>query len=246
VAGLLEGMDSEAVRIVFEDEERRVTWDKILGIVPAALEESANPKFTVQLVDRSVLIADSIRVENGMWQLAWKGEELSIPADMLVSLRVRSDRVLYLSDLDPVVDEVQTIIAPAAEQRRNANVFGQPLALRLPAPARKDNSVAELQTFLRGWGTRSRGRLVFELPSGFERLRGWVGIDPSANGQGVCQAVVLVDGIQLFSHELSGRQPGVALDIPVTGGRRLELLVEPGPQLDLSDWVNWADIRLQK
>ncbi|MDP1560415.1 MAG: NPCBM/NEW2 domain-containing protein [Pirellulaceae bacterium] len=246
IAGLLDGMDAEAVQIEFEGEKRRVTWDKILGIVPAALDKSDEPKFSVQLVDRSVLIADSIQIENDLWQIGWKNQRFSLSLEMVVWVRVRSNRVFYLSDLKPVVDEVQTIIAPPAAQRRDANVFGQPITLQLPASDGASDSAAYVQTFAKGWGTRSRGRLVFELPAGFDRLRGWVGIDSSANGQGICQATILVDGIQVFSQEVQGRQLAVALDVPIGGGRQLELLVEPGPQLDLSDWVNWADVRLLK
>lgn len=256
VSGLLEGMNEEGVKIVFEDEERSVTWDKILGIIPAELEKSDEPKFMLHMVDRSVLIADSVSVDNRLWSIGWKGEKFSLANEVLVSLRVRSNRVLHLSDLNPVVDEVRTIIAPPANQRRNANIFGQPLSLRLPTAdtgnemdTSQPNTAGQgsaLRTFTRGWGTRSRGRLVFELPEGFERLRGWVGIDAESKGQGLCQAVVLLDGIQVFSQELSGQQQAIELNVPIAGGRRLELLVEPGAQLDLSDWVNWADVRLQK
>jgi hypothetical protein len=246
IAGLLEGMDADAVRIVFEGEERRITWDKVLGVVPAALDKSLEPKFLVQLVDRSVLISDSIQVEDGQWQIGWKDQRSSLAPEMIVSVRVRSNRVFYLSDLNPIVDEVQTMIAPPAVQQRDKNIFSQPLALRMPDSAGSSQSGGITQTFTKGWGTRSRGRLVFELPPGFERLQGWVGIDPSANGQGICQATLLVDGIQVFSQEIQGRQPAVAFDVPIADGRQLELLVEPGPQLDLSDWVNWAEIRLLK
>lgn len=256
VSGLLEGMDEAGVKIVFEDQERSVTWDKILGILPAELDKSDDPKFILQTVDRSILIADSVSTSEGLWSIGWKGEKVSLPNDMLVSLRVRSNRILYLSDLNPVVDEVTTIIAPPANQRRNTNIFGQPISLRFPAANHgnersssqsKDNAASMTnRTFTRGWGTRSRGRLVFDLPEGYARFRGWVGIDSSANGQGICVAVVLVDGIQVFSQELTGKQSAVELDVPIDGGRRMELLVEPGAQLDLSDWVNWADVRLQK
>ena len=246
VAGLLEGMDAEGVRIVFEGAERRVTWDKILGIIPATLEKGSEPKFTVQLVDRSILIADSIRFADGAWQFGWGSQLCTLAPEFVVSMRVRSDRVLYLSDLNPVVDEVQTMVAPPAVQRRDANVFGQTMTLRLPAAVGAKLATGGVQSFLKGWGTRSRGRLVFDLPPGFERLQGWVGLDTTTNSQGICQATVLLDGIQVFSQELDGRQSAVVLDVSVAGGRRLELLVEPGPQLDLSDWVNWADVRLLK
>jgi hypothetical protein len=58
--------------------------------------------------------------------------------------------------------------------------------------------------------------------------------------------VVLIDGIQVGSWSLEGSGTAQEISLPVNGGRRLELLVEPGPQLDLSDWVNWADLQLIK
>jgi hypothetical protein len=150
------------------------------------------------------------------------------------------------------LDEVQTIIAPTARNRIDANVVGQPLALRLPiAPPATAATVGttsdrEVRVFSKGWGTRSRSRLVFDLPPDFNRLRGWVGIDNSTQGRGNCLAVVLVDDIQVFSQSLRGDNVAVPLDIAIQGGRRLELRVETGEELDLADWVNWADLRLLK
>lgn len=256
VAGLLESLDAEGVQLYFEEASRRVGRDKILGIVPAALEESAAPKFLVQVVDRSVLIADSLTVTDGNWQIGWQGKTQPFPQETIVSVRVRSDRVLYVSDLTPVLDEVQTVIAPAAKNRVDTNVVGQPLTLRLPvAPAPTATTTSstaataaerEVRVFSKGWGTRSRSRLVFDLPPDFQRLSGWVGIDHSTQGRGNCQAIVLVDDIQVFSQTLRGDATAFPLDIAVQGGRRLELRVETGEELDLADWVNWADLRLLK
>jgi hypothetical protein len=77
-------------------------------------------------------------------------------------------------------------------------------------------------------------------------LNGWVGIDTSTQGRGNCQAIVLLDDIQIFSQTITGDAAAVPLDVAVQGGRRLELRVETGEELDLADWVNWADLRLLK
>lgn len=246
VAGLLESIDADGVQLYFEDASRRVARDKILGIVPAALTETASPKFLVQVVDRSVLIADSLAVADGNWQIGWQGQVQPFPHETIVSVRVRSDRVLYVSDLPPVLDEVQTIVAPSAKNRVDTNVTGLPMALRLPPSPNATPADRDVRTFSKGWGTRSRSRLVFDLPPGFNRLNGWVGIDTGTQGRGNCQAIVLLDDIQVFSQTITGDATAVPLDVPVQGGRRLELRVETGEELDLADWVNWADLRLLK
>jgi hypothetical protein len=122
--------------------------------------------------------------------------------------------------------------------------MGSPLTLLMPKEAAIGGGGPRV--FAKGWGVRARSRLVFEIPAGFRELRGWVGIDTATNGQGTCQAVVLIDGIQVGSWSLEGSGTAQEISLPVNGGRRLELLVEPGPQLDLSDWVNWADLQLIK
>lgn len=246
VAGLLESIDADGVQLYFEDASRRVARDKILGIVPAALTETASPKFLVQVVDRSVLIADSLAVADGNWQIGWQGQIQPFPHETIVSVRVRSDRVLYVSDLTPVLDEVQTVVAPSAKNRVDTNVAGLPMALRLPASPNATPANRDVRTFSKGWGTRSRSRLVFDLPPDFNRLTGWVGIDTSTQGRGNCQAIVFLDDIQVFSQTILGNATAVPLDVAVLGGRRLELRVETGEELDLADWVNWADLRLLK
>jgi hypothetical protein len=244
VSGLIEAIDPQGVQIVFEDAERRVTMDKILAMVPAVLDESAEPKFQIRLVDRSVMVADAIEYRDEKWAFRRRQETTEFPRELVASLRVRSDRVLYLSDLSPVIDEVQTVIAPPASNRRDTSVMGSPLVLVVPSEAGPASGVPRV--FAKGWGVRSRSRLVFEIPAGYNQLRGWVGIDTATAGQGSCEAFVFVDGIQVGSWPLDGRQVAREVLIPFNGGRRLELLVEPGPQLDLSDWVNWADLRLIK
>jgi hypothetical protein len=244
VAGLIESIDPAGVQIVFEDASRRVTMDKILAIAPAVLGDSAEPKFQIRLVDRSVLVADDIEYQDQKWTFRRNAHLLSFPSELVVSFRVRSDRVFELSELTPVIDTVQTIIAPDAVNRRDTSVMGSPLTLLMPKEAAIGGGGPRV--FAKGWGVRARSRVVFEIPAGFRELRGWVGIDTATNGQGTCQAVVLIDGIQVGSWSLEGSGTAQEISLPVNGGRRLELLVEPGPQLDLSDWVNWADLQLIK
>ncbi len=256
VAGLLEEFDAEGVRILFEDAQRRVAIDKILGIVPAMLVDDGLPKYEVQVIDRSVLIADSVEFNAGKWTLAWKEQSFSFPADLVASIRIRSDRMFFVSDLDPVIDEVQTLLAPVRANRRNLSVIGTPISLRLPAEqtersekresGRDRSDVGEIREFALGWGVRARSRGVFENTSGYTHLNGWVGIDTATAGHGSCLASIFLDGIQVASHEVRGDQNAIPIRIPLNGARRLELLVEPGLQLDLADWVNWADLRVIK
>jgi len=259
VAGLLEDITDGEVRIFFEDQSRQVARDRILAIVPALLGQRMEAKYMIATIDGSRLIADAISFRQEQWSLHWKDQQVQLPAQHVVQVTIRSDRVLYLSDLDPVIDQLQTILAPDRVNRRNVSVIGTPLRLRVPTGRAgeqangSETTAADLtsarhkvQEFSTGWGTQARSRLVFEIPAGYTQLSGWVGIDAATGGQGLCQVSVLLDGIQVFSAEVSGPGSALPLNVPLGSARRLELLVEPGPMLDLSAWLNWADVRLLK
>ena len=258
VSGLLEGFDAEGASLLFEDQVRRVGRDKILAVVPAALGGDVKPRYYVHLIDRSIAIADRLSLSEGQWVLGWKQSQTEFPAEMVNMISVQSDRVLYLSDLEPLSSEVQAMVGPALPSQRDLAVTGSPLTLRIPADSigpGKDGGVAlgggreavgDVKTFRRGCGMRARSRLEFEVPAGYAQLLGWVGVDQSTRGRGICDVRVLADGITVFSGQVAGNTSALPINLDLNGARRLELLVEPGPQLDLSDWVDWADSRLLK
>jgi len=242
VSGLVEAISKTEVTIYYEDQSRNVSLDRVIAIVPAKLESSQPVKYLVTTIDRSRMIADSLTADQGKWTIGWGKQKTTLPMEQVYWVEIKSDRVLYVSDLEAELDQLETILAPKQVNQRDKSVVGTSLKLRITATT---DEVA-IREFSKGLGTHARSRMIFNLPPEFTKLSGYVGIDEATDGHGDCRCSILLDGIQVFSADLKGGQPAVAFNLELQSAAKLELLVEPGPLLDLSDWVDWADIRLLK
>lgn len=242
VAGLLETVSKTEITINYEDQSRKVNLDKIIAMVLANLDSQQQTKYLITTIDRSRMIADGLVADDGKWTIGWGKQKTTLPMEQIVRIEVKSDRVLYVSDLEAELDQLETILAPKQVNQRDKNVVGSTLRLPIASPT---NEVA-VRSFEKGLGTHSRSRLIYNLPTEYTKLNGYVGIDEATGGNGDCRCSILLDGIQVFSADVKGGQPAFPFSLDLQSATRLELLVEPGPMLDLSDWVNWADIRLLK
>lgn len=241
VSGLIEGLSEDSIQIDYQGTVRNIGLDKVVALLPAQLDSGREAIALVTCIDRSKLLAESLKFGDNNWEVEWGGRTTRLPADSVAQVQIRSDREINVSDLTPVRNEVQTQLSPVRSTAFDTNVLGQPLAVTLVL-----DDQPQIRRFAKGIGTQSRSRLTFDLPAGCQQLSGWVGIDPAAAPHGDCVCSILVDGIQVFSQRIRGQDPAVKIDIKLEDARKLDLLVEPGEMLDLSDWVNWADLRLLK
>lgn len=241
VSGLVQSVSSDAVKIEYQGQLRSIDREKIIAMVPAQLDSGSSPIAIVTCIDRSRLLADTLTMTEGNWEVRWGNRATTLDASSIAQIEIRSDREVYVSDLDWELAEVQTSLAPSRSIQRDLNVLAQPMTLKVAGP-----EGSRIQTFAKGIGTQSRSRIAVRVPEGSQRLTGWVGIDVSANGHGDCICSILVDGIQVLNQQTSGREGATAIDLNLENAQQVEFLVEPGAELDLSDWVNWADLRFLK
>jgi alpha-galactosidase len=116
--------------------------------------------------------------------------------------------------------------------------WGRPLADR--SVTDKTLSIAG-RTFEHGVGTHAESVLHVDLDGTVERFRAWVGVDDATNGRGTVTFRLYGDGKSLFdSGIMKGRQEARAIDVPLTGVRRLLLLVTSGADGIDFDHANWA------
>ncbi len=244
VSGLIESINQESVAIDYRGEVRNISRDKIIALLPARLDSGRKLLGQLTTIDRSRLLVEQISFVDGKWTVDWGDNKVELSNEYVAELSIRSDRQIYLSDLEPIRNEVQTMLAPRRSTQLDLNTFGQPITLHLPP--QEEGEVSVVKEFSKGLGTQSRSQLSFVIPDGCIRLTGWVGIDAAAKPHGNCVCSVLVDGIQVFSANVTGADNAVAIDLPLENAREIQLLVEPGKQMDLSDWVDLADIRFLK
>jgi hypothetical protein len=236
VRGALLAVEPAHVRFLWNEAERRIAREKVYGVVLA--RSGPMPETTGRCLvhlkegSRAWLTVCGLKKGRLHGTLA-KGTDLSVPWSAVVRLDVRSPRLVFLSDLDPVEVEETPLVTYAGPWRRDRNVVGGPLSLGGRA-------------YEKGLGVHSRCRLVYDLGGRYDTFAATIGIDDSADGHGDCVFLVETDGKEGFRKRMTGAARPHAIRIPVAGARRLALTVDWGDDLDLADRANWCDARLVK
>jgi hypothetical protein len=234
--GRLETLDAESGSFAFADKPRTFQTDKIYAIVFAtgANMQAVFP-VTVELSDGSVVSGAIERADAESVKIATSvGPVLDLKVGEVMSLRVRSPRVLYVSDLTPTAERTEGM-------------------LHRPWPVRKDRSVSAAplsmagRAFDKGLGVHSKTELDYPIGGAYESLVATIGIDDAVRPSGSVVFRVLGDGKVLFDGGvLTGQDPPRDVKVDVTGVNTLTLVVDYGDGLDLSDHVDWGGVRLLK
>ncbi len=235
---LVELSDSEVV-FMFRGKERKLPRKKVFGIVFAQVAGGAGKQLNsmVQLRDGSLIPGNLDSLVEGTLQMTLVGETaIKLPWDAIASIRIRSSRLAYLSDLNPEEEKQAPIVTIAHPWQRDRSVLGAPLTLR-----DKDGSE---QVFRKGVGVHARSELTFSLDSRFDEFAATIGIDAETEGRGNCEFIVIADRKRVFSQQVKGSEPLRKISVDVSGVEMLTLLVDPGADLDLADHADWCDARL--
>jgi hypothetical protein len=252
ISGIITQISGAGVELEVDGETRRVARETLAAVIMAAPEETRRPMTRrLELRDGSSIETNSLFFADSKWranitQASGQGGdapipsgatrpatwEVELPADSMRRLEIRSPRVVWLSDLSPRVVDEQAIAGRPLPWRRDLSVLGGPLKLGGT-------------THRRGIGVRAHSQLEYNLPANVESFVATVGLDDAAQGRGECEVVVLGDGsVPLWKASVRGGDAPRSIHVALQGRERLTLVVEPGPHLDLSDFVDWGDARL--
>lgn len=233
--GLVESIADNKVTFEYEGASQTLPTDRVFGVILAQLESDKRPAegVTVELVEGSQFSGTVQSLADGKLTLDVGPASVALPWPSVKSMTVRSSRLAFLSDLEPAeVEEFPLVTLPRPWQR-DKNVAGKPLM------------IGE-RSFERGLGTHAYSRLVFDLGGQYDVFSAVVGLDAAAGGKGDCEFVVLGDGRELARQRMTGSSQPTELKVDIAGIKQLSLVVEPGADLDLADWANWADARVIK
>ena len=232
VDGALDELGDEQAVFVWQDQPRKVSRAKLYGIVLARGEAPADRAgwCLVHLADGSRLWGMTPTLDGNTLALARGNQLLSFPARAVVRIDVRSDRLMFLSDLDPTAVADDALFTFNGYQR-DASVLRRPITL--------GKNVYE-----KGLGTHSPCRLTYALDGRFDTFAATIGVDDETYGRGDCIFKVALDDKTIFEKRMRGSDPPHALRLPIAGAKTLTLIVEIGEDLDLSDHADWADARL--
>ncbi len=242
VQGILEGVDSTHVKIRYRGESRKIGISKVNAVVVADLKlpSADGSKLTVSLIDGSKFVgvfkalADTSLVLSPI-----ASSSVSLAVAEIVSIEVQSDRVVYLSDLEPVDVQQRSVFSVPRPWKRDKSIEGSPLTL-------VDRSTGKNNVYSKGLGTQANTSLTFENEGDFDRLEATVGIDAETMGRGDCELIVRGDGIKLWSKRMRGSDGPEVLSVDISGMKQIVLSVRSGEQFDLADHIDWCDARFMK
>lgn len=193
--------------------------------------------------DGSRLLATQLVVEGQWAKLTAAGQSFAASSASLVFLQPLGGRAVYLSDLKPAA-------------------YRQTPFLDLPWPYQPDRNVTGGllrcgdRLYLKGLGVHSAARLEYEispLPLGegqgvrAKRFEAELGIDDSTAGQGSVQFRVVVDGQEKYASPiLRGGNPPLPVSVDLSGGKKLELVVDYADRADVLDHADWLNTRITR
>lgn len=242
LSGLIETLDAGEAAFDFSGELRKLPREKLYGIVLALVSRPPDHMghCLITLADGSTLWGKVARLQDGKLHLQPSEDvELAIPWESVARVDVRSSRMVFLSDLEPVDAEHQPLVTLKRNWQRDKSVDGRQLKL--------DGIEYE-----KGIGVASRSVLTFESGGRWDLLAATIGIDDETNRHGHCVFVVEGDGRELGRWPARGGvkqgEPGgpQSIQVDITGIDRVTLIVEPGEDLDLADHADWCEVRLVK
>jgi hypothetical protein len=233
ISGLIEKIDEFNVVFSLDDEQRTIARDKMYGIVVAMIGRPIDRTGQVQvtLADGSSLWGKLTSLADGKLLLAaGGGSQVSIPWAAVQNFAVRSDRLVFLSDLEPLTARHQPLVTLVRPWQRDRSIGGRPLTLGA-------------KVFGKGIGVASRSEIAFANESNFDLLAATIGIDAETEGRGDCVFVIEAGGKEVFRQRMSGKDAPKTVSVPIAGVEKVTLIVEPGEDLDLADHANWCDAR---
>lgn len=231
--GIFVALSADKLKFSFEGTERELDRPKAFGLTLAGGGKS--PQLSglalVQLVDGSSVWAKIDTMTSGMTTLKLpSGLDVKLPWAAVARLDVRSDRLVFISDLDPT-DVYEKSIATVGSWQRDRSVRGKTLSIKG-------------KTFDKGIGVHATNRLTYNVDPKFTIFAATIGIDDMTKGKGDCEFVILADGKELLRQRVRGSEAAAEIRVKLEGAKKITLAVEAGEDLDFADHGNWGDARL--
>jgi hypothetical protein len=236
VRGVLESITPAGIRFRWRDRPMQVPRENLLGIVLATGGRPHRAAPALLLLRDGAAWAGQIVSGNAtaLHILLGAGAGLDVPLDRLAEIRFQSDRIAYLSAIDPATYDFQPFLTTRWAYRRDHAVTGRPLSLGG-------------QAYEHGLGMHSQSTLTYEIGKRFAQLAATIGIDDEVRPLGSVVFRVLADGKEVFnSGNVTGHDAPRDILVPIQGAATVQLVVDFGENLDIGDHADWANIRLIK
>ena len=238
IGGVIDGVKENTLGFVYKERTRTLALKDVEGLIFARRSDPKPPaeaRPTFSLAGGLVLSGRWLKIGAEKWRVAtpW-GQEVDLPAQEILSVRVRGGQMAYLSDLEPVEVEETSYFGRRMPYRKDSSLDGGPLKIGR-------------QGFAKGLAVHSRTVLGYDLERKYATFQAVVGFDEAANKKGRVGCRVLADDKEIYANpDLRADGEPLRLNLSVAGAERLRLIVDFGPDGDIGDRVIWGDARIYR
>lgn len=223
---------SAQVQFHWKDRDLPVPWGKLAGLVLGRPRPAEQPAILhcengARLAGR-VAGGDAGTVEFESPSLGRR----AVPWTQVERIEVRSARLAFLSDIPPRLYEFTPFLEQRWEPAFDRTLLGSPITLGG-------------RTYAKGVSMHSQSRLIYAINRAARQFAATVGIADEMGPRGAVDLIIVGDGQTLWeARGVRGGDPPREVLVDVSSVEVLELRVEFGEDLDLSDQVCWAFARL--
>ncbi len=222
-----------------------VNRGKVFGLIyHAAAGPAAEPVCWISDAGGSRWAVRSMTMADKLEWTTVAGASASCPLDQVSQIDLSGGKIVYLSDLKPE-SVAYTPYFPLSQELPAEQKFFRP---------RQDQNLESKplrlggQQFPKGLALHSRTELVYYLPGRFRHFQAIAGIDDEVRPRGSVHLVLRGDGKVLWEATLTGadKEPSRALDLDVTGVRRLTIVADFAAESDAAGQVVLGSARVSK
>lgn len=232
VAGEIRGLSDGSLQLLHQGEVRKISREKIVGIVFKDIEPVALPEDIchVTIPGERVFAGHLIELTPRTLKLkTFQGNDLEFSRTIVQQFEFANGRIVRLADLKPTAVEETPYFDRHWNYQVNKSLMGDPLRIGTT-------------TYSHGLAMHSRSVLTYHLAGQYSRLGSKLGLHEDTGDLGNATVRVLGDGRVLFEKlKLTDTGQPEQLDLDLSGVQELQLEVDFGENFDIGDHVIWCE-----
>ncbi len=244
--GVVGDVTAETVAFTLDGDTLEVKRSKVAGLVFAHAAGDELPEIvgTVTDIYGSRFRASAVKLDAGKLEVATPlGFTTAVSLSDVAQLDFSSGKVLYLSDLDPESFTHEPFFGPQ-QPIPSLNEFYR---LRRDVGLERNPLKLDGRLYRKGIAMHSRSVVVYRLPGRFRLFKALAGIDDAARAAGGDVALEIQgDGKSLWKGSIRGSEAAHALELAISGVKRLEIVADFGEGQDVADHLDLCEARVTK
>ena len=234
VSGKLLSLDNEALSFDFRGSARKITRDRLAGLVLNHTDrlkpEDPGLYQVLRLRGGHVVPCKVIEIDKQARFKILGGSEVAPPREVLVSMRSENGRRVDLTRREPTAEEAIPYFGLKLPHRVNRSFSDSPIKLY------------DAKTYERGLAVHSKSRLHYKLDRPAERFKATFGLMEPGGRLGNVTARVLGDGKVLWEQaDITAESTAIEVNVALKGVERLVLEVDFGQGQSVGDRAAWCN-----